>query len=280
MKKDLDAILSGIEELEPLPITAVNLAKAVADEAKGINDFVEIIKMDQAITANVLKMANSALSFSVNEITDLKSAVIRLGGTRILSEIVGKHLSPKLSNGSKFYGFHENDLWRHSVAAALSTTKIKEVSKLQVPSISFIAALLHDIGKLIITRNAPDEIISGINKNLLKGMTFEESERDIIGFSHCDAGATLASHWKLPDDIIKAIQDHHNENAEHPVTDIVKMANTVAKIIGEGIGFEGMQFKLGDDLFERLKIDRQNDFEIICMDTKCELDETLKMFQM
>ncbi len=279
MNINLKVILSGIEELEPLPITAVNLAKAVADEKNGINEFVEIIKLDQAITANVLKMANSAISFSVNEITDLKSAVIRLGGSRILTEIVGKHLSPQLSGKSEFYGFHENDLWRHSVAAALSTTKIKEVSKLKVPPISFIAALLHDIGKLIITRNAPEEITSAIKKNLQKGMTFEESERDIIGFSHCDAGAQLASHWKLPEDIIHAIKNHHNENIEEPVTDIVKMANIVAKVIGEGIGYEGMQFKLGDDLFKRLEIDRQNDFEIICMDTKCELDETLKLFQ-
>lgn len=279
MKLDLQVILSGIEKLEPLPITVINLAKAVADEKNGINEFVEIIKLDQAITANVLKMANSAISFSVNEITDLKSAVIRLGGSRILAEIVGKHLSPQLTGKSEFYGFHENDLWRHSVAAALSTTKIKEVSKFNIPSISFIAALLHDIGKLIITRNAPTEIIAAIKGNLQKGMTFEESERDIMGFSHCDAGAQLATHWKLPKDIVNAIKNHHDEKIQEPVTDVVKMANIVAKVIGEGIGYEGMQFKLGDDLFKRLKIDRQNNFEIICMDTKCELDETLKLFQ-
>lgn len=278
MTLDLKNILSEIQELEPLPMTAVNLAKAVADEKNGIKEFVNIIKMDQAITANILRMANSALSASVTNITDLKSAVVRLGGARILTDIVGKHLSPQLSQKIEFYGYDENDLWRHSVAAALSTTMIKEVSTLNVPPISFVAALLHDIGKLIISRKAPEEVLSGIKENLKNGLTFEESERDVIGFSHCDAGAALASHWNLPEDIVNAIRDHHNENVKSPVTDVVKMANTVAKVIGEGVGFEGMQYKLGEELFDRLCIEKQNSFEIICMDTKCKLDETLKMF--
>lgn len=276
---NLEEILSGIKELEPLPITAVNLAKAVADERNGINEFVEIIELDQAITANVLRIANSVMSSSAKEIDNLKGAVIRLGGSRILSEIIAKHLSPQISRKSEFYGFHENDLWRHSVAAALATNKIKIVSKINVPPIAFTAALLHDIGKLIITRNAPLDIITGIKSNLQKGMTFEESERDIMGFSHCDTGAALAEHWNLPVDIVHAIKNHHNEKMQEPVTDIVKIANTVAKNIGEGIGYEGMQFRIGDDIFERLKIDKHGDLEIICMDTKCELDETLEMFK-
>ena len=277
MKLTISEIMKNIEELKPLPITAVKFAEAVADTNSEISDFVKIIKMDQAITANVLRLANSASSGSSREITDLKSAVVRLGGKRILTDIVSKYFSKSMSQEIAMYGYEESNSWRHSVAAAIATTNIAKLATKPLPVGSFVAALMHDIGKLVISRNINDEAIDKINLFASEEVSFLDAEKEVLGFTHCEAGFELATKWGLPEYISQSIGEHHNPTVKGEIIDIVKLSNYIAKVLGEGVGSEGMQFEIGEDIFERVGINIDH-FEMICANTSIDFIKSIKEF--
>lgn len=279
---DMSLISGAIGALAPLPPTASRLAGVVADPKSAIDDVVEVLRFDQAITLDILRYANSAMSGSSRSITTLRDAVIRLGGARILEQIVGRHIKGAMNNALPGYGYDENDLWRHSVAAAVAAEVICAQSNKRGAGASFTAALLHDIGKLILGRLAPPDDMANVWKLLLTPelcQSCEQAERQVLGYSHAQIGAHVAELWQLPEPIVNAIRDHHGVfTHEDQITDTVKIANITARTIGQGIGNEGMQLAVDSLLAERNNISREM-FEKICVESATRLGSVLKMFE-
>lgn len=255
-------------DLAPLPPTAVRLAEVLSHPDSSIQDVVQIIKYDQAVTAQVLRCANAASGGSSREIHEVKDAVIRLGGARILARLVGKHIRGGCSGALPAYGYSEQELWRHSVASAAATEVLSGSISVHVPAGAFTAALLHDIGKLLLARQAPAAEIRKVWTTVGENQcTCEDAERIVFGFSHADIGARVGTEWGLPPDVVEAIEGHHRASAPGSVTtDCVALANTVARSIGVGLGFEGMRFMIDEELGGRLGLTRER-FERICAHT-------------
>ena len=244
--------LKEISLLEPIPRTAVKLAALIADSASTMDQITEVIRYDPALTADILKLANSAFSGSQRRIVEPKDAVVRLGGARILERLLGKEVRSSMQSPLDAYGYGEDELWRHSVAAAAAAEMLSTVTTARIGAVSFTAALLHDIGKLIISRIAPAEAMEEVRSLVSRQsapLTGEMAENKVLGFSHADIGARVASAWQLPDSIVAAIRDHHDAAASvDPVTDSVKIANLAARSIGEGLGREGMSLAIDNEL--------------------------------
>lgn len=278
MNRIIDEFLEDVKDLNPLPQTAISLSQAINDDSKDINDFVEIISFDKAVTAVVFKYANSVFSSSNVEIRDMKDAVVRLGATRILNAIMGKKLKGFMDGQCALYGYSENELWRHSVTSALAAQNIIDYSNVKINPIAFPAALMHDIGKLILSRKFMKQDFQDIVDSIDPFTPYEKAEKKVLGFSHCEVGSRLAEIWGLPYDIISAIESHHNQINCGLVTDTVRLANFVALTVGEGFGAEYIEIKVGDKIFNRLGIDEVA-FEKICVETCRNLDETLALFE-
>ena len=279
----MDEIIKKAGELEPLPLTAIKLSKIIADQKSTINDIVEVIQYDEAITAKVFKYANCVFYAGNRSITTLKEAVIRLGSGRILEYSIGGHLKKQFKTPLPTYGYSEDDLWRHSVASAVaSEVLINSFIKKHISGITFTAALMHDIGKLILVRAASEEDMSQIwdmVQNESSPCTCEQAEKEVLGYSHADIGAELTRLWKLPVEIVRAIHFHHSVNkAFDPITDVVRIANIVARSIGEGIGKEGMNLAIDDNISDRLELTKES-FEKICITTSEKLEIILEMFE-
>jgi len=278
--KILNEIVTQSEKLEPLPPTASKLARIVADEKSTINDATEIIQYDQALAADVLRIANSAFSASSRSIGNVRDAVIRLGSGRILEMLVSKKVKGVMKQPLSQYGYTEEDLWRHSVASAIAAEYLNNYVDVQISGVSVTAALLHDIGKLIMVRVFPESNMQKIWKMMdEKKVSWAFAEKELYGFTHADVGAHIAQLWKLPEKIEHAIRFHHIDNTDlDPVTDSVRIANIVSRAIGQGIGYEGMSVTIDSDITERLKLSRQN-FERLCADTAQKLDAVLMLYE-
>ena len=277
----IDDILKEINLLEPIPRTAVKLAALVADANSTIEQVTEVIRYDPAFTADILKLANSAFSGAQRRIVDLKDAVVRLGGARILEQLLGKKVRASMQIPITGYGYGEDELWRHSVAAATAAENINALLPKPIGGICFTAALLHDIGKLIICRIVSpaimEEVWSLVSRQSMP-LTGEMAEKQVLGFSHADIGARIASAWQLPDLIVSAIGGHHNPNAvDEPVTDVVKIANLTARSIGEGLGREGMSLAVDNEVAMRLGLTREA-FERLCVKTADKFETIMNMF--
>jgi putative nucleotidyltransferase with HDIG domain len=276
----IDTIAGAIKELSPLPQTATRLAALLSTGNWTVDACVDTIRYDQALTAAVFKYANSAFSGATREITDIRDAVIRLGGGRILEDLLARHLQRDLTQALPAYGYNERDLWRHSVAAAIAAETLCAKLSLPIGGLAFSAALLHDIGKLILARTVARHNMEEVWKTVShQNCSCEEAERKILGITHAETGAAVIELWGLPADIITGVKNHHaSTDTGHTMTDCVMVANLVARSIGEGIGHEGMSVGCDALVGKRTGLTRET-FEQVCARTRSRFKEVVEEFK-
>ncbi len=276
-----ERLLDGIQRLDPLPITVQKLMTALSDEDVRIREIAAIIEYDGAVAANILKVANSGAYGGSFRTDTIGAAVIRLGAANLLNIILGDHLT-SLKPAAPMYSLTENDFWLHSAAASLAVRALEAESKTHaIPKNAQIAALLHDIGKLLIVRYLSTDTEHVLALAEQKKITFVDAERELLGCDHTEVGAEMARQWHFPDDITNAIGKHHsigNENTD-PLIDVVMLANLAAKSLGAGLGADGMNFPIDyAGSRERLGL-KVEDFERACAQTSIWLSELTNMKQ-
>jgi putative nucleotidyltransferase with HDIG domain len=264
-----------VESLAPMPASVARLAAIVADDTAGVADIAKVISFDQALTANVLRMANSVWSSSQNPIATVKDAVVRIGGARVLSLVVGGRLSGPLGKACIGYELEEHELWRHSVAAALATERLGQYAKCKVPGAAFTGALIHDIGKLLLNRHLESSVIAAIRQIVdEEKVVYVEAERRVLGTDHAAAGAAVVQHWAFPQELVDAVANHHDPDANaNSVLDAVHVGNIVAKLIGVGLGTEQMNMNASQEVPKRIALSARN-LESLCATVKDELART------
>jgi putative nucleotidyltransferase with HDIG domain len=238
-----DKILDGIDRLEPLPITVQKLLVALNDEQVNFAEISETIEYDGAITSNILRTANSAAFGGRSRIEHVKDAVVRLGTITLLDIMLIGHLR-SMRVAAPVYRLSEDDLWLHGAAASLAVKAIlKETRNRKIPEAATIAALIHDIGKLIMVRHMKAETATVIAKCQEDGLSFVEAEKSLFGCDHAEVGGAMARKWSFPDPITDAIEHHHDREPAEPtlMLDAVILANQTAKSVDSGSGVDDIK---------------------------------------
>ena len=268
-----------IDALDPMPISVVQLASMAADPGANVNDMAEIIEFDEALTANMLRMANSVWGRAMTPILTVKDAVVRLGTGQILKLAVGNHVAGTMSRSCEGYELDEHELWRHSVCAALAAERLSDYLYSPVPRLAFTAALMHDIGKVLLERHLEPETIHEIREIIRRDkVSFTEAEKYLLGTDHSEVGGVIAEYWKFPPQLVDAIRLHHDPNASpDALLDIVYIANTVTKYLGVGLGAEEMNLRACEEAPKRLGI-QPADLESLCAQVHLELAEAEQFF--
>ncbi len=241
-----EKLLEGIEHLEPLPLTLQRLVVILGKDDINATEIVQVIELDGAVAANILRMANSARFGGRFEITNLRDAVVRLGTSVLLEIALGAQLHT-LKTAAPLYDLTEDDLWLHGAAASMAVKAImRESHNGTIPQIATIAALIHDIGKLIMVRYLQADVSTILAICREKQLTFVEAEREIFGCDHAEVGAAVARKWSFPEPITHAIELHHRVPVVEPtpMLDAVMLANLAAKTIGVGLGLEGLNLRI------------------------------------
>ena len=236
-----DQLILQAQDLEPLPASATRLAKLVSDPNAEMKEIVETISLDQALTVKVLRVANSAASGAASEISTVDRAVIRLGTGAVLSMAVAAGVRTRMLGAVEAYDLAEGRLWEHSVAAALAAESMIGLPKQTVPPETFTAALLHDVGKLVLGRFLDEDIQAFLRRARIEGGRSEaDAENEVLNVNHAELGGLIAAHWKLPRSICVGIQYHHepeecgDEEGLGHVPWVVSLANQVAEKLGRG----------------------------------------------
>jgi putative nucleotidyltransferase with HDIG domain len=273
---------ADIKNIPPLPASAVRLAELVEDLNSTVDDFAKVIEFDQVLTGNALRWANSAWSQSQSPIGDIRTAIIRLGAANILKLAIGFHLKQPMSQGCPNYDLDENALWQHSVASALAAENLQRFSILSIPHAAFAAALMHDIGKLVLGRHLGYKDLRQRIQQVIqkKELTYIQAEREITGTDHAEVGAIMAREWKLPDNLVDTIAGHHNpDQRPNLILDTVHIANVVSKLIGLGLGVEQMNMHVSTEAAHRIGLTQSN-LQTLCAVVKSLLEETEQQWGM
>lgn len=267
-------LLQGIDRLDPLPATAQRLMRALQDEKIGPARIAEYIEFDPAVVSTVLRVSNSAAYGGWQRVDSIRDAVVRLGAARLLDIVIGDYLR-RLKVNAPLYDLAEDDLWLHSAAASLAVKALqKERPRAGIPETASIAALVHDIGKLVMVRFLKADVKQILARRDQRNIAFVEAERDLFGCDHAEVGAEMARRWGFPADITAAIEQHHSVpvTSPSPTVDAVVLANLAAKAVGTGLGAEAMDLRLDEEVGRRLKLGFA-DFSRVCIQTMTWLKE-------
>lgn len=211
-------------------LSARDVAAEVADlpsMSSGINDVIaacddpdisvgritQAIMRDQALTAGILRLANSAFYGHSRRVNTISDASLLLGFSAIKSLAISTHTSRLLAGPLPGYGLQRGELWDHSVAVAFTARRLAlEVESAPVEE-AFIAGMLHDIGKLILSSHMEDAFEEVVALAEERRAPLHEVEAELLGFDHAELGAQVAAAWNFPPELEEAIRCHHDPSA-------------------------------------------------------------------
>jgi HD-like signal output (HDOD) protein len=232
---DLDAMALAASQLEPLPTSSTRLAALVCSGTPELGQVVEIVQFDEALTASLLRSANSSWSSSRSEIKTVRDAVIRLGASPVLALALGMNVRRHLGDALPEYGLSEGELWRHSVAASLAAELLAPRAAQRPPPETATAALLHDVGKLVMARFLDRALLDELREHQERGEIRVDAEAAVLGIDHAELGGLIARSWALPDTLVRGIREHGRPRAgSDALVHAVYLADVLAKAVGAG----------------------------------------------
>jgi HD-like signal output (HDOD) protein len=206
----LQALVSGAGALPSIPSLFVEVMNKLEDPDGCAQDVANIIAKDPAMTAKILQLSNSAFFGLRRRISDPRDAVLYLGLDTLKSlALTVKAFSQFTVRPSSRFSIE--DLGKHTILTGILARKIaiaEGVPRQEVED-SFMAGLLHDIGKLVLVSAAPARYEQAIKYAELNGVHRREAELKTFGTTHSEIGTYLLWLWGLPDRVVEAVAYHH-----------------------------------------------------------------------
>jgi putative nucleotidyltransferase with HDIG domain len=225
---EVTRVIRSVDKLQPLPTSVTRVLRAIDDPMTTAGMLSEIIGLDQALSANLLQLANSASLGYGPTCSTLADAVMRLGYKKVRTMVLSIGASSLLSRLLYGYRFGAGKLWNHSVATAVAAQWLSRTLSYPEPEEAYIAGLLHDIGKLLL-----DQFVLIDYKDILYSLQNDhklltEIEEERIGVNHAKVGSLMAEKWNFPPTLVEAIYCHHTPSLafnEPRLAAIVNIAN-------------------------------------------------------
>jgi putative nucleotidyltransferase with HDIG domain len=236
----LDDYINRVKRLPPAPRLLPELLKLLSQPDIDSSRVVSLITYDPSLTAHLLQLCNSAYLGGATPATDLQEAVTRLGFEQVYRLVAALCGVGSLSARQKGYGIREGELWQHSVTAAVAAQLIaRELGDDQ--SLVFTAALLHDIGKIILSETLDHQYSRLVEEVERNQQSLIDAEKLLLGVQHPEVGARLLERWKFPVELIAAVKHHHDPAAGKPyqrLASFVYLGNMIAYFMGHGYGHQ------------------------------------------
>ncbi len=226
--------VSRSENLPVLPQVASAVLRLADDPNSSPKMMERTIERDPAITAKILRVANSAY-YGLSNVGSIGRAIGVLGMNAVRSLVVGVVFQQLAAGKEQAPSYSKLEYWRHSLAVAV-TARI--LGKLRMPAAAeelYVAGMMHDVGMLVLDRFCSDEFDRAIQFARSQQIPLHMAERFAFGYDHCQVGAMLAAKWSLPTVVARAIEFHHNPKADTEsqlATAIVCLADHLAHRAG------------------------------------------------
>ena len=231
-------LIANLGDLPPLPQVAAQVLRLSADPDSTTDELQRVISTDQALTSQILKIANSAMFGMMREVKTLTQAIMTLGFSTIKSVVLAASAKNLYSRGCA--GLQERLMWEHALVAAISGRAYGKLLRFPRTEEVFLAGLMHDIGKSVMGLKFPDRYGAMIRTIYNEQGDTIEMELDIFGFDHAMVGEALLRSWNLATSLEHSVRWHH-EPADAPqenrgLAAIVALGNQMALDQKVGIG--------------------------------------------
>jgi HD-like signal output (HDOD) protein len=240
--------LARLKTVPTLPKVLERVVAALEDQDVDFDSVADLIEIDQALTSQILRLANSAFYSTQGTVSRVTQALLVLGSVVTRSVLLS----------STVLDIHKVALrgfWEHSLGCAVAAGAIAKVTERCHPEEVTAAGLLHDLGKVVLYKELPDvfeEVVAGA---AAEGRAFRDVEHAVLGMDHCDIASWLVERWNFPACLAEPIAFHHapaRARVARDETAMVHVANALVRGIGYGSGGDPFVPPLDPAAWQRL----------------------------
>ena len=228
MTISLDEVITNIEALPSMPAIVMEVLQSLDQEEVNLYQLTRKIALDQALTAKILRYANSPFYRTQTKVTTIQQAINLMGLSGVRNMVMTTMLQFSFPE-VKCKGFDNQVFWRHSVAAAVCAKTFARQLQLN-QDYAYTAGLLHDIGRLVMVSRFTRHYEYVLVYRAEQDCCLLEAERAVFGVDHPEVGKILGQHWQFSEGIQNAIARHHAPDvaAGDQVAAIVHIADAIA----------------------------------------------------
>lgn len=220
-----------------LPIfhpVALKLQKMLSDYDFTIDEVAQVANEDMSLASQMLKFANSPMYMGRSKVATIKEAVIRLGAQQVINLVIAASQAAAHSSSNPALDHYMKELWLHSHGCALGAKWLAQSCGMRgVADETYLAALLHDVGKLYLLKSIERLVTAGV----INSMFDDELIMEIFEVMHVEQGHRLMQHWNFPSIYCDVIRDHHADQWDtvNKMLAIVRLVNLACNRIGLGL---------------------------------------------
>ncbi len=229
-------LVSKVTELVSFPDVAIQVNDMLSDEHSDASAIGAVIEQDPALTATLLKLANSSMYGPTSgDVDSVAKAFTRIGAREIQELTLGICASRAFS-GIPNEIVSVKDYWNHSLLCGAAAKLFAREVKARNASMVFTAGLLHDIGHLVMFNLMPDESVRALalSRDEMDGENVHIAEREVFGFDHAEVGQALGQLWNWPDGLVRCIARHHDPFAYPDWTEaevLIHLSDSAATLV-------------------------------------------------
>ncbi|HEY1685103.1 MAG TPA: GGDEF domain-containing protein [Tepidisphaeraceae bacterium] len=236
MKEQLVNRIKQCPTLPSLPAIAIQVLDLAQRQEVDIPEIARIISKDAALSGKILRTVNSSFYGRSQSISTISHALVILGLQSVKTLVLGFSLVTNLTKG-KAHGFKHIDYWRRSVYAATAARTIANKMQVVQQEECFLAALLKDIGMLVLDQVLGEQY-GAICNRVTTHLDLAAAEEQSLELTHADASGILAGCWKLPPLLAIPIAFHHkpaqvSDSSVRKLTEVIHLAGRCADVFIE-----------------------------------------------
>jgi HD-like signal output (HDOD) protein len=263
----LEKIFEKVDALPTFPKAAQRALSLLKEDEIDFKEIEKVIKSDPGITANFLKIVNSAAFALPQKADSLFKAFMFLGVNQIkfilMASIAKQYYKSELTG----YGISSQDIWYHSILCGIIAEEIAKNMNFGYKEIEsiYIASILHDIGKIVL------DLYTKLEVEEFYKLMEEDPERDfiqiewlVLGVDHGLVGGYLLEKWDFPKSIAFAVRAHHDPDLmlRSKISAVVALSNALANILGIGGSLDAFNYFIPEKLLEIINLDKEKIWEI------------------
>jgi putative nucleotidyltransferase with HDIG domain len=218
---------SAVKNLPPFPPVAAKVINLLTEDSISFREVADTLKTDAALSAEVLRLANSSLFSARSEVGSVLQALSFLGIGRVTGLMLTLSMSRVLKRAKSSETMRRS--WRHNLASALAAKEFARSFGTDADE-AYSAGLFHDVGRLAFLAAEPVLYEALVRK----GGDVQQLEREHFGADHCEAGAWVLESWKLPRVFAEVARHHHAPTTES--SELIMLVNASC-VIANRLGF-------------------------------------------
>ena len=270
--KTVDKLPWAQLRLPPFPQVAMRVLQLAQNENVQLHQLCDLISSDPAFASEVLTVANSVLYSPRYPSSSILQAVAVLGANTLQGMCITVGVRAYLGKSMSYPAMR--DLWRHNLACALIAERIAAAG-FEDKDTAYTAGILHDIGRVALAVIQPQEYSHLLATHHGEAESILEGERQLFGWDHCETGRRLVEEWKLPEELLPVVAEHHDAKCGgHALGlgELIKLSCRMADVLGFP-AFRGCECGEFDALVEELPERERGRFCVDLVTLKAEISD-------